>query len=215
MCYAKHMKQKGFAQIFLIIIIIVFGIGAIGYLAYQNSQINNTKVDIKQSDNSVQKPIQNINKNVESDNWLTYKNTKYGYTFRYPSELKINSYDQIKEEAEIINFAKEKNNYQTQITINVSNSKTDKDLYTDYKNRADGKSVTGKLTEEGSEMTAKISEIQIDKNTAYESTVESDTDILRNILVEKNDLIFGLQFLTNDKNDKSIFDKILATFKFL
>lgn len=78
------MRQKGFALLPLIIIIAL--IGALGYFAYQNIQLRNNNTN---STTQSVTPTANLSKpSLTPDptvNWKTYTNTKYGYTFKYPS----------------------------------------------------------------------------------------------------------------------------------
>lgn len=213
------MRQKGI--VVLPVIIIVLLIGVVGYFIYQNTQLrqNNSQNQLPQASILTTTPTESL---MESSptinpraNWKTYTNTKYGYTFKYPPEFTLDSYGQVSGEEGTIELTKANNNPQTSILVDASISETSKSLYLDYKSRADGNTATGQLIEGGSEVAVSMSEIQLANNIAYQGVLESNTDILINILIERNNLIYGLQFITEVKEDKALFDQILSTFKFL
>lgn len=63
------MSQKGFANIILVIVIIIF-VGVVGYFAF-----------VKKSEPIVQQPTPTLDKTA---NWETYTNSQYGFSFKYP-----------------------------------------------------------------------------------------------------------------------------------
>lgn len=64
------MKQKGFAPILTILIIAVLGVA--GYFVYRNYQKQQTVTP---------RPISNP---IQTNNWKTYANSKYGFSISYP-----------------------------------------------------------------------------------------------------------------------------------
>lgn len=82
------MRQKGFAPIIILVLILL---GVIGYFIYQNTQL-------QKSNSNVTSPSTVPNANLLQSsptpdptvNWKTYTNTKYGYSVKYPSNWEPN-----------------------------------------------------------------------------------------------------------------------------
>lgn len=83
------MKNKGFVHV-LVLILVVLGIGVLGYFSWKGEFIKNTSnQSIKQipSDNSSNSIETNNKTDIENnptDNWITYTNTKHHVTLKYP-----------------------------------------------------------------------------------------------------------------------------------
>ena len=72
-------KSKGFAHLFLLVVIVIVGIGGILYYSWQKGLIRIT-------------PSQEVSPTPTPDpttDWKTYKNAKYGYTIKYPPDYRI------------------------------------------------------------------------------------------------------------------------------
>jgi len=92
------MNQKGFANIVLILIIVVLA-GAAGYLYWtsktakpvEQGRTINTQLPQQtpspQTNNTVTPPSQKPSD--ETANWETYTNSQYGFSFRYPSQVTV------------------------------------------------------------------------------------------------------------------------------
>ncbi|MBI2024645.1 MAG: hypothetical protein HYT03_00950 [Candidatus Harrisonbacteria bacterium] len=69
------MNQKGFSTVGVLIIVLILGVG--GYLLFSsNKQESNITIEQKN----------------ETSDWEVYKNTDYGFEFRYPKEFKLDSH---------------------------------------------------------------------------------------------------------------------------
>ena len=82
------MNQKG--HVLLVVLLIAVAIG--GYLLYTNYSNNRSKV----TTSVVQQTTQpSPSPSDETANWKTYTNTKYGFSFKYPSNLVVAEQDTI------------------------------------------------------------------------------------------------------------------------
>ena len=80
------MNQKSFANIVLVIVVVVF-LGAVGYFAFvKKSEPIAQQQTPTQTTNPTKTPTSSPKD--ETANWKTYTNIQYGFEFRYPMELK-------------------------------------------------------------------------------------------------------------------------------
>ncbi len=82
-----HKRISGFIPLVALIIIaaaVLFGIGASVYVATQQPQPAE-----QQSVQTSQGQQQVISPNVDTSNWQTYRNDKYGFEFKYPTNWKL------------------------------------------------------------------------------------------------------------------------------
>ena len=97
-----NMNQKSFTNIILVVVVVVL-LGAAGYFAFvkepepvvQQPTPTPTPTQIKAPTSSTSASITK----AETANWAVYRNTKYNYSFRYPTNFTIYAAtDQTKEE---------------------------------------------------------------------------------------------------------------------
>lgn len=94
----ENMKQKGLVNIVLIIAIVIF-VNAVGYFAFvrKSAPISRQSTPTPARTTTPVSPT-SISEN-ETANWAVYSNTKYNYSFRYPTNFTIYAAtDQTKEE---------------------------------------------------------------------------------------------------------------------
>lgn len=91
---------KGQALILAIVLVAVISTAAAGYLYFQNQQLKLKPEELSKVDNtpvptkSMLSPSPNLTQppaapTDETANWKTYKNTKYGFTLKYPEQLSL------------------------------------------------------------------------------------------------------------------------------
>ena len=94
-----NMNKKGFANITLVVVIVVILVGAVGYFAFVKKpalpETQNTTLPTSNNNNVPQNPAAN-----ETANWKTYRSEQYGFEFRHPTDwqsrvLKEGSIDDI------------------------------------------------------------------------------------------------------------------------
>lgn len=80
-------NQKGFAQVLLIILVFLTGIGGVAYFAFKNGQI---KINPKSNSPITASPTQVITTPVPDvpSNWETYSSPDNDYSFKHPSGIK-------------------------------------------------------------------------------------------------------------------------------
>ena len=85
--------------IFLLIVLLLLSLGAVGFLVYQNNQLRKQIDSLltvnEYNDNlnaSPDKPVISLPSREAplNDNWLTYSGSNSCYTFKYPSNLSLN-----------------------------------------------------------------------------------------------------------------------------
>lgn len=90
--------QKGFAIIILVIVIIVL-VGTVGYFAFVKESEPIAQQSIPTQTKTPVSPTPTPAPKNEAANWAVYSNTKYNYSFRYPTNFTIYAAtDQAKEE---------------------------------------------------------------------------------------------------------------------
>ena len=81
-----NMNQKGFANIILIVVIVIL-LGAVGYFAFvKKSEPVAQQPTPTPTQTNIPTPTPAPNKTA---NWKTYNNTQYGFQFKYPPNLDI------------------------------------------------------------------------------------------------------------------------------
>jgi len=85
-------NQKGFAPIVIILIVVIILAG--GVLIWQHSKTPREKVGVSEktsptSTASVKQPKEPSITDNETANWKTYRNDKYGFSFKYPEEINL------------------------------------------------------------------------------------------------------------------------------
>ncbi len=93
------MNQKGFANIVLVIVIVAVLVGAVGYFAFvkKSEPITQQPTPTPTQTNTPVSPTPTPKNGTA--NWAVYSNTKYNYSFRYPTNFTIYAAtDQTKEE---------------------------------------------------------------------------------------------------------------------
>jgi hypothetical protein len=98
-----RINERGFVHIFLLIIIVIAGIGTIGYLAYKNGQVKIPAEIISSSPTPQQNPSLAPNQVVSKETtpspeeipgWKTYTETReVKFTIKYPSTWTVNTKD--------------------------------------------------------------------------------------------------------------------------
>lgn len=201
-------KQKGLAPI-LIVLLIAAVIG--GYLLYSG------KINLNQT--TQPSPTTNVSPaptgDAETANWKTYTNTKYKYSFKYPShynflDAELMSQSTTNDEF-MVSFLKYSSNEAQKYKINNR-----EEAFYDYFGVVVQGGNCSSLTTPGNVVT--IDGVSGKKYTGSSSTFADPQfgDIL--VLVNKNNYCYHLAFLKDPRNPKSseaLFDQILSTFKFI
>ncbi|MDP3057763.1 MAG: PsbP-related protein [bacterium] len=141
---------------------------------------------------------------VDISDWKTYRNEKYGYEFKYPSNIFLNSYDEVGNEIEIANNA---------ITV-----------ATQYNNKKGViffvRDVNISLTPDGiknqfgatNKENISIIPAQIAGVNGYQVVFADNKNIVSDFyFIKKGEQVLELTVLKNDK----IVSKMLSTFKFI
>ena len=105
----QPMKDNHWVSILAMAIFILFALGVVAFLYYQNQQLKSMLA-------SYQTPVPSSTPTATADptaNWKTYTNTKYGFSFKYPTEYKY----------EENNYPKEENGIYSHTIIVVANTK--------------------------------------------------------------------------------------------
>lgn len=91
------MNQKGFANIILIVLVVVLA-GALGYfiitkksepVSQQQTQNSQNQIPSQNLPSKTQAPSPTLPTTVKSENWKTYQNNKYGFEFGYPENWNL------------------------------------------------------------------------------------------------------------------------------
>ena len=82
-----NKSSKGFAHLFVIIILALVTVAGIGYYAYKNGQVRLTPQQAQPSPTPTTDQVANQVTNGDLANWKTYRNTKYAFSFEYPPNL--------------------------------------------------------------------------------------------------------------------------------
>jgi len=92
-----HMNQKGFANIALVIIIVIL-VGAAGYFTLIKKSSPITQETNTQSSIQTQQAAKSSTPTPKNEtaSWKTYTNSKYGIIFKYPPSLTIKEIDPVK-----------------------------------------------------------------------------------------------------------------------
>ena len=91
------MRQKGIVHLFLLVVVILVAIGAIGYLAYQNAQLKKQTEEtlpIPETTEIQVSPTKTLDSptttSAPSSSWETYTNDNYGFSFKHPDKGEVN-----------------------------------------------------------------------------------------------------------------------------
>lgn len=92
----KNRLTSGFAHLIVVILIVIIGIGALGYFAYKNGQVKISTETTSSSPTSQQNPSLSPTRIVvqkttlTSDptaNWKTYNDSNNQFSFKYPANI--------------------------------------------------------------------------------------------------------------------------------
>jgi hypothetical protein len=152
--------------------------------------------------------------NINTSDWKTYINFNYGYSIKYPPSAKIESYEQLPQQEELIEI---KINNSTTMIINVSDKQADKDLYLMTKLQTEEAVSEYPQKQDTDFGTFEHKIFDINEMIVYQRSIESESDILFITYGEKDGIIFGFQFTSNNpeiEKNKELYNQILSTFKF-
>jgi hypothetical protein len=197
----SFVGNKGFAHLILITFIAVVGIGAIGYFAYKNGQLN------QNTNNGIESTTPAPTTELKADDtatWQTYTNKRYGYSLKYPPEYILDEKYRSGDENFIV---LKKGN--TSIIFSVYEPEIPNDIYESAKS-----SVGTKIQNEEQGMYGETKQITIDGRVTYERFLQTPTSILDTLILEKDGYYFGLQLVSDAPEDKVIFESIASTLKF-
>lgn len=115
--------RSGFAHIFLIIVVVIAGVGALGYFAYKNGQINNLSRESTTSSSVT--PLASV---IDTSKWKSFEDVESGISFKYPENWTA---DQAPGFSFPVFLKSPKEEFYVVRVYQVKNSDLDKELGTD------------------------------------------------------------------------------------
>lgn len=189
-------KQKNPLLTIIVIIILFLSLGAVGFLMYQNQQL---KQQIAILTKPIPSPIPTTIPD-EADNWKTYNNNKYNFSFKYPSQWIV---EEVNDKFLYLNNKKIDNSVtQTNQVFFTLSINTEKEEATWLRNRLN--EVSNSNIETINNIKYIITDLRSHSIGGY-SFIHAET-------VDKNDVVY--RFGLSDENYERYFAKILSTFKF-
>ena len=194
-------NKQGFSAVALVIIIAVLAIG--GYAVWQKQ------------DNSLSTP------SVDTTNWKTYRNDKYGFEFKYPNEwhLAINnevSLNSIFLSPEEINFPSVWDSQLTPIEAYIESAEQYKNSLKIWEESTDYENITGEIISSfgGEKLGQKFEGVDRSSQDIYSYGLFVSEAYLN--LKSSDVLSFRYQSSSGKLNDAyDIYNKILSTFRFV
>lgn len=103
----KKLNSNGFSAVAVLLVILIIGaIAGAGWYVYSNTQQNNNTTNQNTGNEATQIPEDFRYPNAEvPSKWKTYVNGKYGFSFRYPDDQPLKTYEN--------DFSKEQSNINT------------------------------------------------------------------------------------------------------
>ncbi len=86
------MRQKGFASVLIIFLVVVLGIGTVGYMAFKNRQIKTSNSQFQKSSSTSDfsptlLPTASYNNlDKKTANWKIYVDNEHGFSIKYPND---------------------------------------------------------------------------------------------------------------------------------
>lgn len=203
------MSQKGLAPI---VIILLIAVALVGYLIYSG------KINLPQK--QVNQQTAEAPKIDEIEDWKTYTNEKYGYSFQYPQELGL--------KLGVVGLGGEEDKLETTrslmleskieppqgLVMFITAGQTSYKTIDEYSNNLGKSKPSSKepimIVSKEKTNVAGIEAIKYTKNQPGAGLVLS-VDILKNGYLYQ----FSLNFSDNNSQNLSTFNQILSTFKFL
>ncbi|MCX6704713.1 MAG: PsbP-related protein [Candidatus Woesebacteria bacterium] len=211
-------RDNHWISILAMAIFVLFSLGVVAFLYYQNQQLKNMLASYQATPIPLVSPTPIAE--AETADWKTYTNTKYGFSFKYPSELIISTDTNCSPET--IYFDKTKLKFPdscgyggvyTPLMVTMKKPTT-----TNYSQEIQGSIEYNKY----SNLINKT--IKIGQYTAYEygGRVEVESYITGQynyilIIPISKDIEINLMFteIEGNRYDLNTFDQILSTFKFI
>lgn len=81
-------RQKGFANLILIFLVVIAGVGGIGYYAFKSGQLKTNLAPSAPTPNVTDTKTTTPTENPQAS-WKTFTNTKYNFQFNYPSDYSV------------------------------------------------------------------------------------------------------------------------------
>lgn len=197
------VKQKGFAPILILILIVGIGIVAASYFAGSKGIFSKLPAI------SISSPTPSATPDVTA-NWKTYANSSYSYQIKYPSDWSVINEDKDKPAFKaIVQLAPNNSTNNLPSVVVAIEQNTFDTVYNGLKEVSERYKGTFKQFT--------VNNLITNANKAEFITGAGNSDYNIQVIFEKNKLAYNIEFLSKnppDPNEIKIFDQILSTFHF-
>lgn len=205
------MNQKGLAPILIVVLIAALAAG--GYFIYKlpRTSVTPPTPQTTPAPSPTPSPSPALTDTEEISNWKTYTNTRYGYSFKYPQDLYLKTPSAVEN---TVTFLFEKYRGQTLIDqpeFGISASTDGKPLEELVNSIKAIAKQTGQVVS--------FQEIKLEGERAYRNENIIKDNPMSNIttLVNHNNISYKITLFYSEMTEKqkSLYDQILSTFRFL
>ena len=206
--------SKGFAHLFLLVVVVVIGIGGLHYYSWQKGLIKTTP--------NQEVPLTPTTTIDETANWKTYKNTKYNYSLKYPDNFFTTNSPEDKIVVFYISSKEDNHKYERpQIYVQIHEKTTLTDIANTW---AEGKKAVQEIYEESKITPAEdgpldldLQEKTVNGQSAYYFEKLTEDYMGITTYLEKNGNTYAVSLLSIYENNdyyKTVYYQILSTFEF-